>query len=200
MDSLTCPINQGARRKDGYCSVGSIFGNVIDKLSNRRYKKRASSHIKKRKNGFQKRIMKIVERAPDHFFTIDKMSRLLKVQDHQIVCVRTDVGKLFNEFKLVWRKGRQDFGLGARWLPIDLIREFILDYLAPGRQRCALDLWNGLQSANLYMSSTFEFNIAYFLEVMITAGHVQMKQDNHGVRYYYLTPDQFFERQKLCVS
>jgi len=147
--------------------------------------------------------MKIVERAPDHFFTIDKMSRLLKVQDHQIVCVRTDVGKLFNEFKLVWRKGRQDFGLSARWVPIDLIREFIFDYLAPGRQCCALDLWNALKVTHPRIPNivrTFEFNIAYFLEVMAAAGHVQVKQNNHGVRYYYLTPDQFFERQKLCVS
>ena len=144
--------------------------------------------------------MKIGERAPEHFFTIDKMSRLLKVQDQQIVSVRADVGKLFNEFKLVRRKGCQDFGLGARWLPIDLIREFILDYLAPGMHCNALDLWGALEAADLYMSHTFEFNIAYFLEVMATGGHVQMKQDKLGVRYYYLTPNQFFERQRLRSS
>jgi hypothetical protein len=147
--------------------------------------------------------MKIVERAPDHFFTIDKMSRLLKAQDYHTANVRADVDTLVNEFKLVWRKGRQDFGLSARWVPIDLIREFIFDYLAPGRQRCALDLWNALKVTHprvRYIVRTFAFNIVYFLEVMTAAGHVQVKQNNHGVRYYYLTPDQFFERQKLCVS
>jgi len=144
--------------------------------------------------------MKIVERAPDHFFTIDKMSRLLKVQDYHIVGVRADVSSLVSDFKLVWRKGRQDFGLGARWLPIDLIREFILDYLAPGRHCNALDLWGALEVADLYMSYAFEFNIVNFLEDTYFDGYMQRKVNERGVRYYYLTPDQFFERQRLRGS
>lgn len=172
--------------------MGSVLRNVLGgKRKSRRRQKKAISGQLKRKSSYNKRIFKIVSAAPKHFWTVERMCRMLNVKDDGVLNVGASVGELVREYKLIWRQDRTDFGCFSHWIPLDEVEERILAKLGEGKVCTYLDLWSAAQLA--YDWWRFQFNPGRLVNQLEAKGILTKKRNRDGGRVIYFTPDQFFE-------
>lgn len=177
--------------------MGSILwdslGGKLEHKSNRRNKKHTSGEVKRRKTGFKKRIMKVMYKAPDQFYTTKKMCDLLNVKSDQCIHVVVDIMQLTKDYKLVWAHNRKCFGLFERWIPLDKITENLLAVLAEGGKITFTKLWYGAISERAFNTWRFEFNMGKLVDDLVAARVISQGRNEDGGKVFYFTPEQFFE-------
>ena len=173
--------------------MGALLRNILGGKphSNRRQKKQLSREVKRRRSGYGKRIMKIMQDASKHFFTIEKMCQMLNVKDDDCLNVNADVGTLARNYKVVWRSQRKDFGLFSYWIPLDAIKERIFAELATGKVCTYTDVRYAATLA--YDAWCFEFSPYKLVDHLAATRVLTKSRNNDGGRVIYFTPEQFLE-------